>query len=275
MAEKSTERTRVLVTGASGRIGTAFFDHTADRYQMRLAAHHPEKLAHIKAHEVVPLELSDPDACAAACQDMEVVVHLGGSPSPKAPFYLTLLESNITGTYNILRAAKDAGCRRVVLSSSVQAVAGYPMDQQIHTDSPVRPLNMYGVTKCFMEAAAHCFALAEGLPCIVIRVGNYQGNGSYRQGLRQHARNLSVFISERDMSELLVRCVEVENVQFAILHGVSDNRFKWLDMTSTIELLGWRPQDDGFLLFGSDMLYTDQWIERSPPTDKLSTKMST
>jgi uronate dehydrogenase len=239
-----------------------------------MATRSPEKLAHVTDHEVVQLELGNPESCTAACDGIDVVVHMGGTPSPKSPFHPTILDSNIKGTYNILWAAKEAGCSRVVLGSSIQAVAGYPMDRQVHTDSPVRPLNMYGVSKCFMEAAAHYFAIAEGLSCIAVRIGNYAGNYRKRGLPRLSARNLSAFVSERDLCEMLVRCVEVKDVPFAIVHAVSDNRFKWLDMTDTTELLGWRPADDAFRIQEVDLLYTDQWIRRDPPTWRLSTDLS-
>lgn len=250
-------RTRVLLTGAAGRIGTAFRVYAGDRYQMRLGVHHPEKLGDPGAHEVWPLEVADPASCQAACEGMEVVLHLAGSPSPDAEFYDTLLDSNIRGPYNVLRAAADQGCRRVVLASSVQAVVGYPLDVQVRTDSPVRPLNMYGACKCFAEATAHCFAATEGLSCIVVRIGTFEA-AWVRDS--PNARNLSTFISRRDMADLLVRCIETPNVRFAIVHGVSNNRFKFLDLSDTRALLDYHPRDDGFQLYGTNLLYSDAWF---------------
>jgi uronate dehydrogenase len=251
---------RVLVTGAAGRIGSAFCAATADRYHLRLGVHHPEKAPDPPGGEVVPLELADPASCHAACQGVDVVVHLGGSPSPRAEFYPTLLQSNVQGPYNVLQAALDQGCQRVVLASSVQAVSGTPLDVQVRPDSPVRPLSMYGVCKCFVEAAAHCFAHAHGLSCLVVRIGTFEADWV---GQHPHARNLSTFISRRDMCQLLVRCVEApDDLRFAILHGVSDNRFKFLDLTSTRELVGYRPEDDAFQLYGTGLRYSPHWVER-------------
>ena len=59
-------RKRVLVTGASGRIATDFREYSAERYNLRLAAHHPEKLGDLEGFDIVPLELADPPSCAAA-----------------------------------------------------------------------------------------------------------------------------------------------------------------------------------------------------------------
>ena len=154
-------RLRVLLTGAAGRIGVPFCEYVGDRYALRLAAHHPAKIAKPGAHELIGLELADLDACRAACRDIDVVVHMGGIASPRVGFYDGLLDANIKGVYNILRAAKDQGCRRVIIASSVQAVAGYPLDVQVRTTDAPRPVNMYGVCKAFAEAVHEVNASAK------------------------------------------------------------------------------------------------------------------
>ena len=247
MTASLAERRTVLLTGAAGRIGSAFFAHARDRYQFRLTDRETTGLAGAEAdgHEALVLDVADADACRAACRGIDTVVHLAADPSPEADFYGSLLESNIKGTYNVFRAAQDQGCRRVVFASSVHAVIGYPPDVQARPESPVRPVNMYGVSKCFGEAVAACFAHA-GLSSIAIRIGAYDADW-----LRQDptAEAMAMYLSHRDMNQLLVRCVEAENVPFAIVHGASDNRFKRLDLTATRELLGYAPEDDAFRIF--------------------------
>lgn len=246
----------VLLTGATGRIGQSFFEHARNRYHFRLAARRIEAMGDVGEHEAVRLDVSDPGACRAACQGMDTVVHLAANPSPRAPFYDDLLENNIKGAYNIFRAAKDQGCQRVVYASSIQTICGYPLDVQAFPDKAVRPLNMYGACKAFGEATAYYFSAAEGLSCLVVRIGNYQGNSD---SMEYDGRRLSAWVSNRDMNQLLERCVDVENLQFAILHAVSDNRFKRMDITSTRELVGYAPQDDAFEFFGTGIPYQDRW----------------
>ncbi|HKC76511.1 MAG TPA: hypothetical protein VKF37_20260 [Chloroflexota bacterium] len=55
-----------------------------------------------------------------------------------------------------------------------------------------------------------------------------------------------------------MRCVEDADVQFAIVHGISDNRVKRLDITSTRDLLGYAPQDDAFNNFGDQLR---EWLQ--------------
>lgn len=258
MADKQLlTKKRILLTGAAGGIGSAFFRAAADQYIFRLADQHTMPLMSETSHnhEIYLLDIADPDACQQACRDMDIVVHLAATADPEADFYSSLLRNNIQGTYNVFRAARDQGCRRIIFASSVQVVAGYPADVQAPPESSLRPMNMYGVSKCFGEAVAAYFAHAEGLSSIVLRIGSYDVQVNGGNWIRQHPSplHLSGYISERDLNHLLIRCIETPDVQFAIVHGLSNNRFKRLDITTTRDLVGYAPQDDAFELFQSEL----------------------
>ncbi|WP_201375810.1 NAD-dependent epimerase/dehydratase family protein [Ktedonobacter robiniae] len=252
-SHQTSSHTRILLTGAAGKIGSAFFAATSSRYMFRLADKAPLTLPEelVKEHEVITLDIADPLACQEACRDIDIVVHLAADPSPEADFYSSLLPNNIQGVYNIFRAAKDQGCQRVVLASSVHVFSGYAEDIQGHIETPVRPGNMYGVSKCFGEAVATYFAHSEGLSSIAIRIGAYTRNGVVPEWMHKYPdpRGLSVFLSERDFNQLLSGCIETPNIPFAIVHGISDNHLKRLNINSTRELVGYAPQDDAFDLF--------------------------
>jgi NAD+ dependent glucose-6-phosphate dehydrogenase len=209
---------------------------------------------------VITLEVADPDACMAACEGVDTVVHLAAITNSRVGFYEGLLDTNIKGLYNVLHAAKAQGCRRAIVASSVQAIGGYPLDVQVRTGDAPRPMNLYAVTKAFAELMAHYFA-SEGLSCIAIRVGSFEAEWVRRWPV---ARVMSTFVSKRDMSELLVRCIEAEDVPFAVVHGVSDNRFKRLDLTDTRETVGYKPLDDGFKELGAELTYWDRWYSSVP-----------
>ncbi|NJN84691.1 MAG: NAD(P)-dependent oxidoreductase [Caldilineaceae bacterium] len=252
---------RILLTGATGRIGAEFFEEMKGRYWFRLAARRPEKLGDVGEHELFHLDVADADRCQEACRDIDAVVHLAADPSPAAGFYESLLDSNIKGAYNIFRAAKDQGCNRVVYASSIQTIEGYPLDRLAFPDGPIRPLNMYGACKAFGEATAHYFAAVEGLSCLCVRIGNYQGNSD---SMEADGRRLSAWISNRDMNHLFERCIETPDLQYAILQAVSDNRFKRMDITSARELVGYQPKDDSFQFFATGIQYKDRWYEEAP-----------
>lgn len=247
-------RTHVLVTGAAGRIGTAFRLHVGGRYRLRLVVR-TTSIDDPGPHEVVSAELSDLDACRALCRGVDTVVHLAGDPSPTADFYESLLDNNIKASYNMFQAAYEEGCRRVILGGSVQAVDGYPLDVQVHPDMPVWPNNLYGVAKCFGEALARAYA-SRGLSSIVIRIGSYD---TERMRGQMNPHRMSKFITARDMNRLLVQCIEAPDIDFALLHGISDNRFKRLDIEGTRKRVGYEPVDDSFRIFPRTVQHDDLW----------------
>lgn len=236
-------RRRVLVTGAAGRIGSYFAEHARDLYDLRLMARGDEDgIDAIRAFgEVVTGDLSDLETLKTFCDGVDTIVHMAGEPSPSA-LWRDLLDTNIIGTYNIFAAAKSARCRRVIFASSIHAISGYPADVQVKTSEPVNPGDLYGVSKCFGEALARYMANQEGVSAIAIRIGAFQPLEAARQD--QSVSMLDSFVSHRDLHQLLVKCIDVENVQFAVLHGLSDNRFKRMDISDARALVGYAPQDD-------------------------------
>ena len=60
----------------------------------------------------------------------------------------------------------------------------------------------------------------------------------------QGVEMMDAFVSRRDLNQLIEKSIDVEDLQFAILHGLSDNRFKRLDISDARQLVGYAPQDD-------------------------------
>jgi nucleoside-diphosphate-sugar epimerase len=145
-------------------------------------------------------------------------------------------------------AAKHAGCERLIYASSIHAVSGYPPDVQVKTTDPVNPGDLYGVSKCFGEALGRYMATQEGLSVIALRIGAFQPL-STAQDDEAGVNMMDMFVSRRDLLDLIRRCIDApDRLRFAILHGVSDNRFKRLDISDARELVGYAPQDDATCL---------------------------
>ena len=63
--------------------------------------------------------------------------------------------------------------------------------------------------------------------------------------------DLDIALTYGDLSRLLDACMNTSlEVRFGVFHGISNNRFKRLDLTETIRVLGYAPQDDAFVLAG-------------------------
>ncbi|MBD1370953.1 NAD(P)-dependent oxidoreductase [Hazenella sp. IB182357] len=242
---------KILITGAAGKIGRNLSRSLKanTEHVFRLADLNTTELNHLKdvTSDLVDLNVADLSACKKACEGVDIVIHLAGDPSPDADFYHSLLENNIKGTYNIFRAAKDNQVSKVIVASSAQVVEGHPLDYQSNSHSPIRPKNMYGVSKSFAEAVASYFAYSEGMQAIAIRIAAYDDFKSSKEPMS--ARDMSAYISPEDFNHLIIQTLNAKHLPpFCILNGVSNNRFKRLSLEETKELVGYNPQSDAFEL---------------------------
>jgi nucleoside-diphosphate-sugar epimerase len=239
-------RTKVLITGAAGRIGSFLTQHLADRYEFVLADVVPPTDLH--GHRFIEADIADLEAMRTVCHGIDTVVHLAADPNMEATWD-SLLPRNIVGLYNVFQAAHEASCRRVIFASSVNAVFGYPAEVQVHTGMPVRPLNLYGATKCWGEAVACFYADQLDLSAICLRFGWVQSRDSELIG--PNHPYLDILLTYHDLAKLVVASIEApDDLRFGIFHGVSNNRWKRLDISDARERLGYEPEDDAFVLAG-------------------------
>ncbi len=87
---------------------------------------------------------------------------------------------NVAGGIALLEAARSAGVRRMVFSSTA-AVYGVPDSTPIPEDAPLRPISPYGETKRTFEAAMGWYGSAYGLRSVTLRYFNVAG-ASERSG---------------------------------------------------------------------------------------------
>jgi UDP-glucose 4-epimerase len=87
---------------------------------------------------------------------------------------LKYYETNLVGTYNLLRAALESGVPRLIFSSTA-AVYGEPESVPITEDHPTRPINPYGRTKLAAENMLRDYAEAYGVQYVSFRYFNAAG----------------------------------------------------------------------------------------------------
>ena len=225
----------VLLTGASGRIGRCLRYALRDDY--RLVLFNRSAIGDLGPNEtLVRGDTTDAGAIEGAARGADVIVDMAGV-SDVAPFREKLLPTNILGTYNVFEAARLAGVPRVVYASTHHVVGYYSADQCLDEAAPYRPSSMYGVTKCFAEAAGRLYADKAGLQVICLRIGFFR-----ERPLEE--RHLAVWISPGDMARLVRCAIEAPAIRYEVVYGISNNRRRFWNLGRAREVLGYEPQDD-------------------------------
>ena len=227
---------RVLVTGASGRIGAAFCasDAAAD---LDVVAYDLEP----RGPDVAALDVRDADACARAVVGVDAVLHLAADPDPFADLLTSVLPLNVAGTYQVLAAAEAAGVPRFVWASSIWAVAGYPDDHLVREDDAPRPGSHYGVGKAACEALCAAHATWSDTSSVSVRIGAFGD----RPAPGASPREQRTWLSARDANQLLRLALTAPVEGHEVVHGVSANDQPLLSLERTTALLGYVPRDRG------------------------------
>jgi uronate dehydrogenase len=223
----------ILITGAGGGIGTHLRRELAGKYALRLSDIRPlKRLA--PGEQFVAGDLARLDHMLRATKDVDAIVHLGGYSVEGA--WEDILRANLIGCYNVFEAARLNGVTRVLFATSNHAVGFYRRDRMIDHRVYIKPDSRYGVSKVFGEALGSLYADKYGMEVFCMRIGNVNPEPIDR-------RRLSIWISPRDMAQLVTIGVEHPGIRFEIVYGVSNNRRSWYD-NSNAARLGYRALDD-------------------------------
>jgi nucleoside-diphosphate-sugar epimerase len=244
MTTSTTAKQKLLITGAAGKIGQLFVHHLKDRCDLVLTdiVDAPETFG----FPFTKADISDLQAIQPLFDGVHTVIHLAADYRREAPWE-SLLPNNVIGVYNVFEAAHQAECKRVIFASSINSVDGYPAGVQVHTNMPVAPLNLYGASKAWGEAVGRFYADFKGLSVHCLRLGWVTPHDNKYISKSTNTVMLSMTLTYRDLLNLLECCLNSAE-HFAMVHGISDNTFKRLDINDTKEMLGYAPVDDAFVL---------------------------
>jgi nucleoside-diphosphate-sugar epimerase len=173
---------RVLITGGAGFIGShigAALVAQGDEVRVLddLSTGHESNVEAIgKGVDFVRGSVTDPDVVARAVDGCDYVFHEAALASvPRSVrFPVQSNEANVTGTLNVLVAARDAGVKRLVYAASSSAYGDTEVLPKVE-DMPVRPKSPYAVAKLAGEHYVSAFAQCYGMQTLSIRYFNVFG----------------------------------------------------------------------------------------------------
>jgi len=172
----------VVVTGGMGFIGSHLAEKLLEDNEVTIIDNEStgkiENIRHLLDHKnltvikgsIVDLNLTE------IFKDKDYVFHLAAIPSVprsvKDPFSSN--NSNVTGTLDVLIAAKDAGIKKVIFSSSSSVYGDTPTLPK-REDMPINPMSPYAITKATGEMYCGVFQDLYGLPTVSLRYFNVFG----------------------------------------------------------------------------------------------------
>ncbi len=238
---------RVLITGAAGDIGSHLRRELAGKYSLTLSDLRPLKETR-DGDRFIAADISKLSDALRITEGIDALVHMGGY-SVEGPWD-AILEANIVGCYNMFEAARINGVKRIVFPTSNHATGFYRRDTVIDHRVYPKPDSRYGVSKVFGEALGSLYADKYGMQVLCIRIGNVNPAPIDK-------RRLSIWLSPRDLAQLVTIGIEHPDIRFEIVYGVSRNTRSWYDNSNAYRL-GYQPLDD------SESVAQDV-LQREPP----------
>jgi UDP-glucose 4-epimerase len=209
---------RILVTGSSGHLGEAL---------MRVLGERGDDVVGLDVLQspftTVVGSVADRECVRSCVAGIDAIVHTATLHKPHVGSHRRsdFVDTNITGTLNLLEEAVRAGVGRFIFTSTTSAfgraltpAAGEPAAWITEDVRPV-PRNIYGVTKTAAEDLCELLHRDHGLPCLILRTSRFFPEPDDIDDRRTAYEDLNLKVNE-----LLYRRVDIEDVVGAHLSAL-------------------------------------------------------
>ncbi|MCY4464009.1 MAG: NAD(P)-dependent oxidoreductase [Chloroflexi bacterium] len=258
---------KVVITGASGAIAGVLLPALRERYDLRLldTQKTDKDGAEVAGVHVVDLLDKDRDLYRHHFAGADAVVHCAyyRQHGQGDDVYFSSELANLQLTYNVYQVAWEEGLRRLVAASTNHAADLY----ETYALDGVAPMitpnmngsdNWYGWAKIAFEQIGQVYAsgVSHGgrpLENVQIRIGGPRETDVENAplgDLRRMRRALAVYISQRDMAQLVTKSIEIADIRdelglpFQIFYGISDNPHAIWSIANARRVIGYDPQDN-------------------------------
>ncbi len=174
-------RNSFLVTGAAGFVGRSIAEALlAKGHAVRgidnFVTGKRANLAGLDGMEFIKGDINDAGLMSVLCDGVDCIFHEAALPSvPRSVSDpVESNHANVSGTIQVLNAARKAKVRRIVYAGSSSAYGNTPTLPK-REDMPTRPISPYAVSKVAGELYMQSFAQIYGLETVTIRYFNVFG----------------------------------------------------------------------------------------------------
>jgi len=247
------EKKKVLITGITGLVGSVLMKGLREEFDVTGI-----DLRVCPDVKTLVADSTNLDEIISAFEGVDTVIDLASEPSNFAPWDV-IYANNLRCTFNAFEASRIAGVRRVIFASSNHATGNYENDSPyseivagqygaltpgsfdlVTTDMPIRPDGPYGIGKAFGEATGRYYSDEHGLSVMCLRIGTLNAE-SRPTNLRQFA----TLLTHGDLVRLVKACIGgPDSIRFAIYYGVSNNSWRFWDISNSQTDIGYAPEDN-------------------------------
>ena len=197
---------KAIVTGGNGFIGSHIVDALVNNDEFdevriidNLSSDSHDQFYYNSSSKVknFGMDIANFEEIKYIFEDIDVVFHLAAEsriqPAIQNPTLAT--RTNVTGTCNVLQAAREAGCDRVIYSSTSSAY-GLTNIPPLKESMPNDCLNPYSVTKVAGEELCKMYTKLFGFKTITFRYFNVYGDRQCTKG--QYAPVIGLFLKQKE-----------------------------------------------------------------------------
>jgi dTDP-glucose 4,6-dehydratase len=183
---------KILVTGGAGFIGSHFCRHVLanqpgasivnlDKLTYAANLNNVKEIASDPRYTFVLGDVCDSTTVAQAIHGCTAVVHFAAESHVDRSIYdpAPALQTNITGTFTLLEAARISGIDRFVHISTDEVYGDIPPGASADESAPLQPNSPYAASKAAADLLVRSFTQTYGLPTLIARPSNNYGPNQF------------------------------------------------------------------------------------------------
>lgn len=231
---KDDMRKKLLITGASGIVGTGLRPFLRPHYDLLLFSRSPAPEAQ-EGETVLTGDMASAADVQAAVAQADAVLHLAAVHGLTISFEETL-DVNYRGLTYLMEACVVKGLHDVVFASSNHGWGFHPISTApLAETAPPRPDGWYGINKIWGEAVMAYYADAHGMRTTSLRIGNTAETV-------KDDRRLHMWISFADLAAVTLKALERNDKGHRAIYSTADCPDPYFDNHGMRDL-GHAPQD--------------------------------